>query len=353
MIDLSGLTLNTEEARYSSQAVFERTFDHKELTELYDVQTGIEMDTQIPVFGKIGLVGKLDPGDCSVNASTESIGTSEKVWSPKKVSFRLTHCQDSAVSRLFKIWKKAKQATKEWEYIEDEMLAFMEDRVMKATLESIYRLADFGDTAADNVTGGGNITDGIDAEFFQPIDGLWKQIIAGVTGGDIAARYTIAKNSEATKALQMALDADTAITVLRALFSNADSRLFQGDMRVIYVTRSLFENWQTYIEDTSKAFTLDKIEQGSTRWAYRGVPIIPRYDWDDAIVNWFDQGATYLLPHRAIMTDLANIPLGTPETDSFKSFDMFYHRKDKQHYSDVAYRLDAKYLEGYRISVAY
>ena len=51
LIDLSGLTLNPEEARMASEAVFEKVFAKQELEVIHGVQTGINMQTQI-VTGK-------------------------------------------------------------------------------------------------------------------------------------------------------------------------------------------------------------------------------------------------------------------------------------------------------------
>lgn len=353
LIDLSGLTLNPKEAESSSEAIFELVFEKPEIMDVHAIRTGITMKTQIPFYGKFGLVGKTDPGDCSVNDSTETISTTQKYWEPENISYRLTHCQ-SNISELYKMWEKAaKTNPDEWEQIDNEQVAFLEDRTVDASYETILRLTSFGDTAAANVSGGGNITNGVDTEFFDSIDGLWKQIYTGVGSGDIATRYTIAENAEATKVAQLALANDRALEVFRYLYNNADPRLIENGSLVFEVTRSLRDNWRDYLEDKSLVFTLDRAEDGSTSDVYRGIPIKVRYDWDRNIRAYQDQGTTYLDPHRAFLTDLNNIPIGTPETDSFKNLDMFYERKDKKHYIDAAFRIDVKYLEGYLIAVAY
>src|SRR6056297_2796021 len=93
-IDFSTLNLNEEEARMTSELVFERTYKRPELTDVHMIQTGVEMDKYIPILGQFGLVGQVDPGSCSTNSETSQIPTSEKQWELKLVSYRMAHCQD-------------------------------------------------------------------------------------------------------------------------------------------------------------------------------------------------------------------------------------------------------------------
>jgi hypothetical protein len=90
-----------------------------------------------------------------------------------------------------------------------------------------------------------------------------------------------------------------------------------------------------------------------TKETFRGRPIIVRKDWDRMIRKYHDLGTTYYLPHRAILTDINNIPVGTSDTESFSSLDSFYWKKDKAHYTDVAWREDCKILQENSIVVAY
>ena len=352
-LDLTGLTLSPQEAQLASEAVFEKVFAKPELNEAHFVQTGIQMKTQIPFFGKFGLVGKVDPGSCGVNASTEYIKPTEKFWDPALVSFRLPHCQ-SDVLQLFKLWKRSPSAVAMWEDVDDELLAFIQSRVADATLEAALRISSFGDKAADNVAGGGYITNGVDDSFFSMLDGFWKQTYAAVTAATLQ-KITIDENGEATYAAQNALDASRAIDVMRQMYENADARMFAGDNMPVYqITRSLFNNFVAYLEDKSLGFMLNRAEEGKTdRYQYRGIPIIVRYDWDRNIKAYEDNGTTLRLPHRAILTDIRNVPIGTSDENDFTTFNMFYDQVSKKHYTDVAMYLDAKLLEEYAAIVAY
>jgi len=353
LIDLSSLTLNEQEALVMSEAVFEKVYTKPELDRVHPLVTGIIMKTQIPFYGLLATpVGKKDPGNCSVNAETRQISTSQKYWDPETISFRLTHCQVE-MNNLFKMWKRAKVALKQWEEIDNEQLAFMADRVIDATVSSILRLSSFGDEAAAAAPGG-LITAGVSTTYFTPLNGLWQQIYTGVAATTVV-RVAISENTAASYVAQDSLASDRAHKIFKAMWEGADSRLLETQGLQFQVTRTLRDNWIAYLEDKSLGFTLGTAEErdGTGKFSYRGIPIITRYDWDRNIRAYEDNGTTWNKPHRAILTVPDNIPIGTSDEESFSEFDMFYDKKDKVHYSDVAYRLDCKLLEEYMITVAY
>jgi hypothetical protein len=349
-IDVSALTLTPEEATDVSMAVFETAYAKPEIATAHDVRTGIQMKTQIPFFGQLGLVGKASSG-CTPNAGGVITAT-EKYWDPVLVDFRLTHCEGD-LSQLFKLWKRNRVALKTWEEVDNEMLAFIADRAVQATAETILRITSFGDKAGKLIANGGVLTAGTDITYFTMLDGLWKQIFTAKTAGDITAYHEIEENGQASYAAQLALDDDAAIKVLRGLYSAIDPRVFTMGNLVFEMTRTLFNNWQDYMEKQSLAFTMDRTEQGATKWSYRGIPIIVRNDWDRNILAYEDNGTTYNKPHRALLSPLSNIPVGTSDTESLSNFDSFYDKVTRQHYVDVAFYIDAKELEEYAIAVAY
>lgn len=351
-IDLSSLTLNNEEARETSQLVFEKTYARPEIAKVHNVMTGVDMDRYIPILGQFGLVGKVDPGSCSVNTETGQIPVSQKTWTPKKVSFRLAHCQDDINDKL-KFWKKAMIAKNLWEDVDDEMMAFITDMAIEATTQSILRIADFGDTDAEVVASGGYLTAGTTKTYFNMLDGLWKQIFTDQAGSALAHRYEITENGVGTKVDQLNLAADRALQAFRDMYNSIDPRAFEGSNLVFMVTRSLFNNWQDFLEDKSLFFMLTQAEKGATKWSYRGIPVIVRHDWERLIRSYHDLSTTYYLPHRAVLVDINNIPIGTSDEESMSTLDSFYDKTDKTWYMDVAYKLDVKLLLEYELACAY
>ena len=347
LIDTADLTLNPQEALSVSEVVFEQVYNKPLLSRAHDVRTGIQMKTQIPIFGLLGAVGKASSG-CTPNSSSEKVNLTEKYYDPALIDFRLTHCQND-VSQLFKLWKKSRVANKTWEEVDNAMMAFLADRTVDAAYEAILRISSFGDKLADNVADGGYITAGVDPTFFTMINGLWQQIFADAT----ITRYTIPENAEATEALQLALATDRALNMFRYLYNNIDSRAHTVGGLTFQVTRSLTNNWEDYLEDKSLGFTLQVAEDGKREFRYRGIPIIIRDDWDKNIRAYNDLGTTLLYPHRAILTPISNIPIATSDEGSMTSLDSFYDKVTKSHYIDVAFYLDCVLLQKELIAVAY
>jgi hypothetical protein len=350
-IDFSNLTLNPEEARLSSEAVFEQVYNKGPLMDYHFIATGIQMQTQIPFYGLMGLVGKASSG-CTPN-EVSGVATSQKYWNPKLYDFRLPHCQND-VPQLFKMWKRAAKALDTWEEVDNEMVAFIESRGVDANMEALLRHTSFGDTAADTVVNGGNLTNGTDKGYFTLIDGLWKQIFTAVAATTVK-RYTITENAAASKTAQLALGTTAALDAMRWLANNIDARAFTGGTLKYQMTRTMHSNWVDLLEDKSLANSVRvEIEEAkATKWSYRGYIIEIRYDWDRTIQTYFDQGTTYYLPHRMILTPVENIPIGTSDEESFSQMDSFYDKKDKKWYFDAAGMIDCKLLEEYKIAVAY
>jgi hypothetical protein len=268
------------------------------------------------------------------------------------IAFRLTHCQED-VKQLFKMWKRAQSALATWEDMDNEQMAFLADRVVDATLESILRITSFGKLLEDTIAEGGNLTNGTTKTYFNMLDGLWDQLIDAVDSGT-TPRYTIPENGGASYTAQDNLAADRALLAMRDLYAKIDTRAIIAGGLTYQMTNSLFINWINFLEDKSLAYTLERTEKGKvTQMRYRDIPIVVRYDWDRNIRAYFNTGAKWYLPHRLMLTPINNVPIGTSDESDMSSLDMFYWKKDKKHYSDVAYYIDCKLLEDYMAAVAY
>jgi hypothetical protein len=354
LLDLSNFSMEAEEAQNTSQAVFEKTIMEGDLSEHHDIVTGIEHKTQIPFIGNLGLLGYKQTG-CSRTADGSSIPFSEKFWDPVLVGDRLKHCATD-VPALLKLFSKAKKISPDFfDRLGSEEMGVVVSKVDNAMKSMLNRLVWFGDTSAENVTDSGVIKDGVDVKYFTPIDGLFKQIFTDVP--TTASNYVaIAKNSGASYALQE-LAADTALGIFRAMYNKMDARFFQaledGAQPILEVTRELFQNYQDQLEDKSLVFTLAEAKEGVNGLTYRGIPIKVRYDWDNNIKSYQDNGTKLNLPHRAILTVKENIPVGTLSTNDFNNLESWYEQKDKANYIDFDLKIDAKHLLDYMTVAAY
>jgi hypothetical protein len=357
MIDISGLTLNTEEAREVSQAVFEHVLEQGDIAEFHDIHTEIQWDTQIPFIGTLGLVGKKVIG-CKPDANGNQIPMSEKKWTPKLIGDRLEHCATDGNS-LFKLFAKLKKVNPDYfNRIDSDELGVVLTRLSEAMREMVTRVTWFGDVAVDTVANGGVLANGTDKDFFNILDGLWKQIFTIDIPTGSKYHVAIPNNAEATYAEQNTLAADFAFNLFRDMFRSADSRLKQlvaksGVDLHLHVTSKIAENWLDYKEDKSMAFTLANVEGGNLVSLFRNIKIVTRYDWDAIIEGYQDNGTKYNMPHRALLTSPGNIPLGVVSTDDLETVESFYDPVGKVNIMDFALKVDAKFLEAYLGVAAY
>ena len=107
-----------------------------------------------------------------------------------------------------------------------EAMGVVEAAIEQAMKEMLHRIVWFGDKTVQNVADGGYLTDGEDVEYYNMIDGFWKQIFAEITP---ASKYyvAIAENAGADYAAQQNLPADFALNLFRSIFKKSDSRLKQ------------------------------------------------------------------------------------------------------------------------------
>lgn len=354
IFDLQNLTMNPEEAAQVSQAIFERTITGGTVEEHHDIVTGIHHKTQIPFIGNMGLVGKAVTS-CDRNPNPKTIPLTEKFWDPVLIGDRLKHCAVD-VPQLFKLFQKASRVNPDYyDRIGSEEMGMILAKLEQAMQKMLNRLIWFGDTGASNVTGGGSITDGTDVDYFNIIDGLFKQIFSEVSTS--ASNYVeIAANAGASYGAQKMV-AGSGLSTLRAMHNAVDARFFEaieeGAQPQFEVTRGFYQNYYDTLEDKSIVFSLGETREGMNSLTYRGVPIKVRHDWDSNIRTYQDNGTKSNLPNRAILTVKENIPVGTVGTEDFNNVEAWYEKKDKANYIDFDLKLDTKHLLPYMTVAAY
>lgn len=347
-------TFNQEELKDWSKVINELTFANPELTSLHDVQQGIKYNQQIVFAGRMGLMGKAVTG-CTPNA-VAGVTFTEKSWTPVDEDFRLEHCSADVDQQDKLVRQMARMNPDFYNVIEGSQSTvgnFLVAKVVEGFNENILRKIWFSDTAAETVTNLGTLTDGTDKAYFNTFDGLFKQIFGDIGVGD-SNYFAITKNAGATYALQ-ALASGDAIATLKAMYNRADKRLINSGMAKFYVTSSIWDGYLNDLESTQNTGAGNTIinENGKTTLTYRGIEVVSMNIWDRVISQYYDNGTTLNLPHRAVLTTPMNIPVGTLAVDDFGKVEAFYDMYHKVNVIDGVYTIDAKYLENYMTVAAY
>ena len=277
---------------------------------------------------------------------------SEKFWNPVRFEAWLQECYTNLDGTFF-VWAK-KRGLQEPDLTATDFAAYIVDIMTDALFEDAIRIAWLSDTTAESVsaTPSGILSSGVNPLDYNAINGFWKQLFA-IGTANTSIRTTISENALATKALQLALAADRAFLVFQSLNSKADFRLRGAADKVILCTMSLLDNYANYLESQGNDASFIRIEEGFSTLRYRNLEIIGVDLWDRYIQADFDNGTKFDVPHRAVLTTKSNIALGVDAASALVDIDQWFEKYDKTTNFRAGYKMDAKILENYLVSLAY
>lgn len=207
--------------------------------------------------------------------------------------------------------------------------------------KSYYSLTD----TTQSVNAGGYITKGVDPEYFDIINGLFKQL-RGLVAEDNKRGETIDANSKSSKAVQMSyMTPERAYNLLSTMWYKADIKLRERKSECrFYVTQSIADKFEQYLVGKGIESTYSNLVDGVPALKFNGVPVIPMPMWDANIQSYFDLGDTYDAPHRALLTLKSVIAVGTPSAKAFDEVDVWYDKTSRKNYILCKDKLDAKIL---------
>lgn len=192
---------------------------------------------------------------------------------------------------------------------------------------------------------GGNLTEGVDEDYFNVLDGLFKQLRA-IVALDGSVKVTIAANAQSTKAEQLSyLTPDRAYQLLSDMWYKANIKLRQrkGECR-FYVSQSVADKYEQYLIGKGIESTYVNLVDGVQALKFNGIPVIPLANWDANIQAYFDLGDTYDAPHRAILTTKQVLAVGTPSEKAYDKVDVWFDKTSRKNYVLLQDKLDAKVL---------
>lgn len=194
----------------------------------------------------------------------------------------------------------------------------------------VVRLAWWGDTAEA----------GSSAACYNSTDGWWKLFEANT---DIGTTRKVAIGNGA-------ITAAASLTALRAIWTSAPSAL-QGvanNEKAIFVSRSIYEGYLESIEDLGNAEGFSQLVDGSMKVYFRGVEIVPMYDWDVAITqtgNADDNRIAYVAKQ--------NLAVGTDTNDPEGEMKMFYDDLTEKVYVRAYFKLGFQFLHESLVQVGF
>lgn len=324
-----------------NNAIFERYLEASNFAQHHEVMTEIRANGIIPIIDAKPDYGflKVSQGNCQTNICDYDATSSSKKWNPVDYDCRVVICKEDLECDFRKFWN---MKCKDFDNMNDAFIQFLVEKLKESQNASMWRIGYFDDSA--NVD-----------PLYAGVDGLFKQWLALAPVGS-PQRIAIPENAEATIAEQMQLAPDRAYLVFKAMYDYVavnNTALLQTPGLHFDVTPELAYNYLQYLQENKEVLCCFSQTDGitSSRYGidglnYMGIPIYIRNEWSE-IIKW--QQATsgsvnYNNPHRAVLTYTTNKPVGTCDNDAFRSFDMWYERKDKQIYIDLGTSFDIKVI---------
>lgn len=299
-----------------SELIMDDTLRGPAFESIHTIVPNIVTETQTGYIGEGGPVGVANQG-CNPTPQEWNVATRAITWTPHAWEILLALC-----------WRDLENTAAAYSlhtgierpYFDDTDYMNVLLMVLREAIRKFWwRLTWFSDTAAQNVSAGGTITNGVDVAFFTILDGLWKQIMTQATANPAQRTATITENAGATYAAQT-LNPDNVIGYLRSVVTGAP-RLLRGQADAfILVTQSVYDAYDTALTDpccTEASRTA--LINGNPTLTFKGIPVIPIIEWDIMIEEYENTGTALNNPHRILYTSRRVLGVGVDNVNSFDS----------------------------------
>jgi hypothetical protein len=235
-----------------------------EIKSLFEVRTGIKSGAKLNVLGSLSKITKADQG-CSPSPQNNPISITDRPLDTAGFQVELAQCADVFNATVME--SLIQGGYDKNDITGTQIRQMVEQIVLDGMRRDHFRIFSFGDTGA------------VSADYDQ-IDGLWRQLIDGVS------TYCVKKidiTALSQNANQRALD------WLRLAYAQAPILLkqFAVNELAILCTGNFYENLMTTYEDKSMdgGGLVERTENGVTGLAFRGIKILPVYTWDNDLAD--------------------------------------------------------------------
>ena len=351
-INFESLTPKNGAVQNLAELIFLELVEDDKLGQLVTFMTRQENGKKLGFVGKPGLLGKKAKG-CDPEYAKNLVQASEKTWDLQEWEIAEEICYkdlENTIAEHFAANGSDMADLTSSEYMDTIVRPMLE----QAIRDLIIRLTFFGDKDAE-----GTLKDGVDAEYFNLIDGIWKQLFEGVTSGK-TTRVNIDANTKTTVAAQYEemRKPGAATGVLNNLIINTPMKLRRMADRVFIVTQAFADMLNFDIQENNKGSELqwESIFAGIQKTSYQGITLIAVPQFDEIIQDYLKNSANanaYDKPFRVIYGAKGNFRAGTKSTETLADVQVDFNKKDRKNYIYAADTLGALVLAEDYAAVAY
>jgi hypothetical protein len=321
ILNMENFTFEGETIRAINEMIYDEIVNAPEIELIHTVFPNIVTDKEIGFIGEGGLVGVANQG-CNPEPQDWNIASRLLKWEPADWEILIEACwkELKSTAAVFSL----KTGTAIADFSTTDYMNIVVEVLSRAMKKFVMRLVWFNDKDAENVTGGGIITDGVPVKYMNIIDGLWKQIMAQ-TAANTKQRIAIAENTGTTYATQT-LDPSNAQEYLKKLVFEAPITLRQQSGAIIPCTQSFYDAYAKSLQGVTLESMYANLIDGVKTLTCNGIPLIPVPVWDEMINAFENTGTKLNNPHRAIYTTKEILGIGVDGESSFADVDIWYNK---------------------------
>ena len=351
-LNFTALTPKNGALQDLAELIFLELIEDAKLGQLVTFMTRQENGKKLGFVGKAGLLGKKAKG-CDPDYAKNLVQTSEKTWDIQEWEIAEEICYkelENTIAEHFAANGSDMADLTDSDYMEKVVRPILE----QAIRDVIVRLTFFGDKNAE-----GTLKDGVDPEYFNLIDGIWKQLFEGVTAGK-TKRVNIEANTKTTVAAQYEAmrQAGAATGVLNSLIINTPMKLRTMADRVFIVTQAFADMLNLDIQENNKGSELqwESIFAGIQKTTYQGITLVAVPQFDEIIQDYLKNETNadaYDKPFRVIYGAKGNFRAGTKSAETVADLKVTFDDVTRKNYIYAADTLGALVLAEEYAAVAY
>lgn len=310
-----------------------------------------KQDDPIALLGEMEDVGEAG-GGCDPVYEEKGIANSMKRWSLGDWQIPIKICYESFKGTIAEY--SLKTGTDIGDLSGTDIMTIYTEKLQNAIKKMIWRVGWFGNTEAQHVSDGGEVTDSVKVEHFTITDGLFKKIFAQCAKN--ASQYTeisANKNTTTAKQKEAALTAGYMTGLLDKALMDVDSRILDDSNAVLLMTRQMADALTYDIKQTYKQIMpWDKVFDGFETANYNGVKVARVSIWDRQIAA-YEKGTTALnLPYRAVFANPKQLLVGAP-ADLISDLDIWFEKKERRNYIYATGKMGTSLLEDNLVHAMY
>lgn len=324
----SNIVLEPENIRSLRDALIKKLVEDENFRNAVTIKK-VRNGEPLAILGEMDAVGKVGAG-CSPTFEQAGIGNSQQRWELGDWQIALAICYENLEETIAEYCLKS--GTEIGDVTGTDFMAVYLELLETQLKRMVWRLAWFGDTAADTIANGGVLTNGTDPDLFKVCDGLFKELFAIATGNPNQLT-AISANAQSAYALQKStmLAAGYATNIVDQILIDANGMINANGEAVLFMNKKFADALAHDIKVTYKSnLPFERIFDGFYVAEYGGVKIASIATWDYIIDTFENTGTAWNLPYRAVLANPRNLLVGCDANDPVSDLDIWFNKDERQ-----------------------